>query len=186
MNIVKLIINFTDTSDDDNSDCDVETDESEINKEDNIIRSIQNPKTVKNKLYDSRKFNDAMEKSLLHPNSCYACNEEVTFDEMYHKMFNSDDAFLNPLRDFGESINSTDIEKVLNICKRCHRGLKKRPDILKFSNKNNLNFGEVPEVLSRLNVQERRMVFSKLLFNCCIAMFKNKHFRSPYITVSPQ
>ena len=73
------------------------------------------------------------------------------------------DSFLAPLRnhrtDTHSSFNDTSINnEVVHICKRCFKGLKSNPDVLKYSSKNNLDFGEIPEILKRLNIRELRMV----------------------------
>ena len=149
-----------------NSDFDEKGPDSDIDSKDNNERIKSNKeftKTDENKAYDSKMFNIAMEKSLLFYTPCFACNEEATVEEMHPREFLIRDSFLAPLRyhntETHSSFNDTSItNEVVHICKRCFKGLKSNPDVLKFSSKNNLDFGEMPEVLKRLNIRELRMV----------------------------
>ena len=161
-----------------NSDFDESGPDTDIDSEDNNERIKSNKeftKTDENKAYDSKMFNIAMEKSLLFYMPCFACNEEATVEEMHPREFLIGDSFLAPLRyhntETHSSFNDTSFNnEVVHICKRCYKGLKSNPDVLKFSSKNNLDFGEIPEVLKRLNIRELRMV------NNIVILIKNNVF----------
>ena len=175
-NYSKRKFKFKSTIDFDSSDssCSNESSSSEDSENEEEITTENNyegtkpakmfTKTNENKAYDSKMFNIAMEKSLLFYTPCFACSEETTVEEMHPRKFLIGDSFLAPLKnhrtDTHPSYNdqSIDNDKEVHICKRCYKGLKSKPDVLKFSSKNNLDFGEIPEVLKRLNIRELKMV----------------------------
>ena len=112
---------------------------------------------------------------------CGCCAEQPSIKDMSEKDYYLDHDILKPLfpgvlienRDYIVDnvrilLNSNDGGDIIYLCKSCERCLKRRKVPVK-ALRNSLDFGEVPEELQGLNMQEERMIG---VINCVTSIIK--------------